>query len=142
MKQKTVFFIFIAIVASSIFASPLWAQTEIPQFSDGSKVKCLATHVVGNDGKGYTAQPMDVFYRLDSGLYEIAYFRKVVKLGNYSYDGFCSKDTCDLSIRDLRTNTVSAMNATFAKINNNTAQIQIMNFGENLTLGLSCTLYK
>jgi hypothetical protein len=114
---------------------------EVPSFSDGSKVNCVASSVIGNDGKEYTQKNMDVFYRIDQGQNEAeAYFRNVIQIGNYSYDGSCSKDICDLSIRDLRTNTVSNLNASYAKRNNNTVQIEVMNFGENITLTLACSL--
>jgi hypothetical protein len=115
----------------------------VKSFNNGSTVACTASHNIGNDGKGYTEQKMDVFYRIEDRQTEAsAYFKQVVKLGNYSFDGSCGPEVCDLSIRDLRTNTVSNMNAAYAVLNNLQSQITIMNFGENLTLTLLCKLTK
>lgn len=125
----------------SISLSAAASSQIVASFLDGSTVSCVAYHNIGNDGKGYTEQKMDVFYRIDDGQKEAqAYFKQVIKLGNYSFDGSCGPEVCDLSIRDLRTNTVSNMNAAYAKLNDNSAQIQIMNFQENLTLTLGCQL--
>ncbi|MBC7371025.1 MAG: hypothetical protein H7326_05630 [Bdellovibrionaceae bacterium] len=136
-------------IAKALLALNLFSMTAnaTPQpatsFSDGSTVDCLAVHNVGNDGQGYTAQKMEVFYRVDDGQKVAhAYFKKTVTLGNYSFDGSCGPEVCNLGIRDLRTNTVSTMIAAYAKLNQNSSQIQIMNFGENLTLTLKCDLTK
>lgn len=125
----------------SISLSAIATPQIVASFSNGSKVSCVASHNIGNDGNGYTEEKMDVFYRIDDGQKEAqAYFKQVTKLGNYSFDGSCGPEVCDLSIRDLRTNTVSDMNAAYAKLNQNSSQIQIMNFQENLTLTLKCQL--
>lgn len=133
----------LALIASLIYISlsAKAAPQIVESFSNGSTVSCVASHNIGYDGKGYTEQKMDVFYRIDEGHKEAqAYFKKVIKLGNYSFDGSCGPEVCGLSIRDLRTNTVSYMNAAYAKLNQNSSQIQIMNFDENLTLTLECQL--
>ncbi len=134
-------------IVSLILMSVSLPATAAPQivksFADGSTVNCIATHCIGNDGSGYTEYKMDVFYRIDEGQKEAhAYFKKVPKLGNYSFDGSCGREICGLSIRDLRTNTVSDMNAAYAKLNQYSSQIQIMNFEEDLTLTLRCQLIR
>jgi hypothetical protein len=133
----------LSLLAISFFSFSSFAQgaNEVLSFSDGSKVNCVASSNIGNDGKGYSQRNMEVYYRIDRGQSEAqAYFRNVIQIGNYSYDGSCSKELCELSIRDLRTNTVSILNASYAKMNKNTAQIEIMNFNENITLTLACSL--
>lgn len=125
------------------FAVTLPAK-EVPSFSDGSTVACTAHWDHGNDGKNHKAVPMEVFYRIDSRMTKAhAYFRNGgLTIGDYGYDGSCGTNVCSLSIRDLRTNTVSNMNAGYSALNNYGAQIQIMNFKEDLRLTLVCNLTK
>ena len=125
------------------FASEAFAQQIVPTFSNGTTVACVASHNIGNNGKGFTQEQMQVFYRIDKGHKKAhAYFSKVVQIGNYSFDGSCGEEVCSLMIRDQRTNTVSSINAAYAKLNSYAAQVQIMNFSEDLTLTLNCQLQK
>jgi hypothetical protein len=132
---KLITILSILLLATISFAKQ---ANEIPNFSDGSKIKCQAYHQIGNGRSGLTQKDMDVFYRIDPGGYEIAYFRKVETLGNYSYDGFCSKELCSLSIRDNRTNTLSTTMGSFMKSNQSTVQIQISSFGEDILATFVC----
>lgn len=136
--MKTRFLMVLSIIAVS---ANVMAGEIVSSLANGKKVECNAIHNIGNDGRGYTQEKMDVFYRKDHPkLKPHAYFKKTVQLGDYRFDGSCGDEVCGLSIRDIRTNTVSTMNAAYAKLNQNEAQIQIMNFDENLTLTLKCKL--
>jgi hypothetical protein len=126
------------IITSATFAAD---RQYVNSFHDGSTLNCVASSNIGNDGKGYTEKKINVIYQIDKGFTEPqAYSKDIVIIGNYRYDMSCSTDTCELSIRDQRTNVISTMNAGFSPMNQNKAQIEISNFNENLTLNISCQL--
>jgi len=136
MKKLTILLSFLTLSLSATAAPKI-----VSSFSNGSKVSCVAIHRIGYDGRNVTQHNMDVFYRIDEGQKEaIAYFKQPPTIGNYYFDGLCGPEVCELFIRDLRTNTVSNMNAAYSKLNEYSSQIQIMNFQENLNLILKCQL--
>jgi hypothetical protein len=130
------------IQASALLATGSMARAaavEVPSLSNGQLVKCTASQ----SGTKATELDFEVFYRLDPGQKEAnAYFRKVINIGDYGYDGTCGTNVCGLQIRDLRTNTVSYMNANYSPLNENSAQIAVTNFVDDVTATLRCRLVK
>lgn len=114
------------------------AQALETSFLDGSRVECFAAHV--NARNALINKKINVTYRKEHGGSVVAYFQKDLKIKNYSFEGFCTSKLCQLGIRDLETNTVSMTNAGFVGSNDNTLQIQVMNFQEGVTLTLGCQL--
>jgi hypothetical protein len=134
MKKPLIALLILA--STCAFASD---KKERTSFLDGSKLECTAMQEAGT---AFIQKKMEILYRVDAGNYDMAYFKQVVQIGNYTFDGSCSPHVCDIEIRDLRTNTVSDMNASFAELNNNSLQIQISSFKEDLTSTMKCQLIK